>query len=167
MLQIGDGATSPGSLPGNVTIGTLGYTTTNGSFTANGLLIIDTPAGMSLTASGNISGSGSSGLTKTGAGLALLTGSNSYSGATTVSQGTLDAYNPLSSSSYSVAAGAGPHSANQQRWRDRLEQHPDRRHGVQRQFHLGQQHGGPRHRYDQRQFHLQRRHQQRRLRPHH
>ena len=70
VLQIGDGATSPGSLPGNVTIGTLAYTTTNGSFTANGALIIDTPAGMSLTASGNISGSSSGGLTKTGAGLA-------------------------------------------------------------------------------------------------
>ena len=75
-LQIGDGSTSPGSLPGNVVINSLA-----------GALTFDTPAGMSLTASGNISGTG--GLTKIGGGTLLLTGTNSYSGGTTVSGGTL------------------------------------------------------------------------------
>ena len=60
MLQIGDGSTSPGSLPGNVAV----------SSTTAGALTFNTPAGMSITASGNISGNGSGGLTKTGAGLA-------------------------------------------------------------------------------------------------
>ena len=74
-LQIGDGATSPGSLPGNVTIS---------SSTANALTF-NTPAGMSITAGGNISGS-SSGLLKNGAGVLTLSGSNTYSGPITVSR---------------------------------------------------------------------------------
>ena len=88
-LQIGDGLTSPGSLPGNVAISTLAYTTSAGNFTANGALIIDTPFGMSIAAGGNISGSSSSGLTKSGVGILTLSGSNSFAGATTVNSGTL------------------------------------------------------------------------------
>ena len=57
MLTIGDGATTPGSLPGNVVIS---------STTANALTF-NTPTGMSVTASGNISGR-AGGLTKTGRG---------------------------------------------------------------------------------------------------
>ena len=79
MLNIGDGSTSPGSLPGNVVV----------SSATAGALTFNTPAGMSVTASGNISGNGSGGLTKSGAGLAVLSGSNSYTGATTVSGGSL------------------------------------------------------------------------------
>ena len=78
-LVIGDGATSPGSLPGNVVIS---------SSTANALTF-NTPLGMSITASGNISGSGTGGLTKNGAGLATLSGSNNYAGQTTVNAGVL------------------------------------------------------------------------------
>ena len=47
-LNIGDGATSPGSLPGNVVINS----------TTPGALTFNTPAGMSVAVSGNISGSG-------------------------------------------------------------------------------------------------------------
>ena len=78
-LQIGDGSTSPGSLPGNVVV----------SNSAAGALIFNTPAAMSLTASGNISGSG--GLTKIGAGTALFSGVNSYTGPTYLSAGVLEA----------------------------------------------------------------------------
>ena len=92
-LKIGDGATSPGSLPGNVVINS----------TTPGALTFNTPTGMSLTCSGNISGSGSGGLTKSGGGLAILSGSNTYSGATTVSGGTLKVANAAGS-----ATGSGP-----------------------------------------------------------
>ena len=91
MLKIGDGATSPGSLPGNVVI----------SSTTAGALTFDTPAGMSVAASGNISGNGSGGLAKTGSGILILSGSNSYSGGTTVSQGVLT----LSNTSAQPSAG--------------------------------------------------------------
>ena len=96
-LFIGDSATSPGSLPGNVVI----------SSTTAGTLTFNTPSGMSITASGNMSGSG--GLAKTGAGFLILTGNNSYSGSTAVNQGTLEAASatalPLSGP-VSVAGGA-------------------------------------------------------------
>ena len=57
------------------------------SSTTVGALTFNTPAGMSITASGNISGSGSGGLTMAGAGLLTLSGSNSFSGTTTVNAG--------------------------------------------------------------------------------
>ena len=50
-LQIGDGGSNLGSLPGNVNIGHAGG------------LSFDTPAGMTLAVPGNISGSGAGGLT--------------------------------------------------------------------------------------------------------
>ena len=81
-LIIGDGSTSPGSLPGNVVI----------SSAMAGALTFNTPAATTLTCSGNISGSGS--LTKLGAGRLALTGNNSYGGGTTVSGGTLVAASP-------------------------------------------------------------------------
>ena len=86
-LQIGDGSTSPGSLPGNVSVGT----TSVGGVPALGALIFDTPAGMSVTESGNISGDIAvpGGLSKIGAGLLTLTGNNTYAGGTTLSGGTL------------------------------------------------------------------------------
>ena len=71
-LQLGDGSTSNGSLAGNVT--------------NNATLAFANPAAQ--TYSGVISGTGS--LTKTGpAGTLILTNSNTYSGGTTVSAGTL------------------------------------------------------------------------------
>ena len=94
-LQIGDGISSPGSLPGNVVASALTYSTTNGAVTASGALSFNTPALMSITYSGNISGSGSGGLTKTGAGLLTLSGSNTFTGTTTLSAGNL-AYASLS-----------------------------------------------------------------------
>ena len=108
-LQIGDGSSSPGSLPGNVVIGSLTYTTTNGTFTAPGALVFNTPAAMGITASGNISGSSTSGLTKTGSGILNLTGSNTYSGGTTITLGTLEAATTAAlptSNPVGVAAGA-------------------------------------------------------------
>ena len=102
MLQIGDGVTSPGSLPGSVVI----------SSTTAGALTFNTPVLMSLTSSGNISGSGSGGLTKSGAGLLTLSGSNSFSGATTLSAGNL-AYAALSAvSSNSSILISGPGAVN-------------------------------------------------------
>ena len=91
-LQIGDGATSPGSLPGNVSVGSLSV----GGVPALGALIFDTPAGMSVTASGNISGNSSGGLAVIGAGLVTLSGSNTYTGPTTANGGTLQIGNGTS-----------------------------------------------------------------------
>ena len=97
VLQIGDGSTSPGSLPGNVVI----------SSTTAGALTFNTPAGMSVAASGNISGGG--GLAMIGAGLAILSGNNSYAGSTTVAAGVLEAMTPAAlptSAGVSVSGGA-------------------------------------------------------------
>ena len=99
-LQIGDGSTGPGSLPGNVVVNS----------TAPGALTFNTPGNMSLAVSGNISGPG--GLTKSGGGLAILSGSNSYGGETNVNGGVLEATttaalpNALTTGSISVAPGA-------------------------------------------------------------
>ena len=78
-VQIGDGSASPGSLAGNVV---------NNS-SAAGALIFNTPAGMSLAYSGNISGSGTGAVTKTGPGTVLLSGGNTQAGGLTVNGGVL------------------------------------------------------------------------------
>ena len=70
-LQLGDGTGNNGSVAGNIT--------------DNAHLTFANPYAQTYT--GAISGSG--GLTKTAAGLLILTGSNTYSGATTISAGTL------------------------------------------------------------------------------
>ena len=71
-LQIGNGGAS-GSIVGNVT--------------DNGALVVDLSSPASLTLAGVISGSGS--LAQSGSGTLILTGTNSYSGGTTISAGTL------------------------------------------------------------------------------
>ena len=78
--QIGDGQSNPGTLPGNVVI----------SSTTPGALVFDLPAGASLTANGNISGSttNSGGLTVSG-GAVTLNGNLSFAGGVTVTAGTL------------------------------------------------------------------------------
>ena len=70
-LQLGDGATVNGSVPGNIT--------------DNATLIFANPAAQ--TYSGAISGSGA--MTKIGAGTLTLTGSNTYNGLTTLNAGNL------------------------------------------------------------------------------
>ena len=90
VLNIGNGSNSPGSLPGNVLV----------SNTAAGALTFNTPAAMSITTSGNISGSG--GLTKTGPGLLTLTGNNTYSGSTTLTMGELSAASTASLPGWNV-----------------------------------------------------------------
>jgi len=97
-LQIGDGGTS-GSIVGNIV--------NNGSLTFN--------RSNALTYSGNVSGTGA--LTQSGAGTLTLTGSNSYTGGTTVSAGTLavstssllgtGTLNIGSTGTVSINAGAG------------------------------------------------------------
>ena len=76
-LQIGDGAANAGSLPGNVVV----------SSTAAGALTFNTPAAMSITYSGNISGAG--GLTKAGAGTLKVSNAQTYNGPTIITGGTL------------------------------------------------------------------------------
>ena len=73
-LQFGDGATSPGS-PGAVNI------------SATGTVAFATPAGFNFVYSGSMNGSG--GLAMKGAGNLIVSGSNGYGGATTISAGTL------------------------------------------------------------------------------
>ena len=96
-LQIGDGSTSPGSLPGNVVI----------SSATPRALNFNTPAGISLTYSGSISGSGAGGLTKSGLGTVILTGSSSYSGNTQVNSGTLTVGNPVALQNSTIAMSTG------------------------------------------------------------
>ena len=98
-LNIGNGATSQGSLPGNVVI----------SSTTAGALTFNTPAGMSITASGNISGSGSGGLTKIGAGILTLSGSNTCTGPIALNAGVIQAGNnsALGTSTAALAVNGG------------------------------------------------------------
>jgi autotransporter-associated beta strand protein len=91
-LQIGNGATGSISASSPVTIsgGTLAIDlVTGGIFSndvANNSLLTTTASGTN-TLSGVISGTGA--LTQNGTGLSILTGANSYTGTTTVLQGTL------------------------------------------------------------------------------
>ena len=96
-LQIGDGSTSPGSLPGNIVI----------SSATPGALTFNTPAGMTFTYSGSISGSGTGGLTKSGVGTVVLTGSSSYSGNTQVNSGTLTVGNSVALQNSTVVISTG------------------------------------------------------------
>ncbi len=80
------------SIPGNVVI------------TASATGVIDTN-GFSVPVGGSISGAG--GLTKTGAGTLILASSNSYSGTTEVSQGTLEVTNAAALQNSSVVVDAG------------------------------------------------------------
>ena len=97
VLQIGDGSTTRGSLPGNVII----------SGTTPGALTFDTPVGMSVACSGNISGGGSGGLAMIGTGVAVLSGSNSYTGPTTIGGGTLEFSNAASETLGGNISGGG------------------------------------------------------------
>ena len=78
-VQIGDGATGPGALGGNLV---------NNSSAANPL-VFNTPAGMSVTFSGNISGTGTGAVTKSGPGTVLLSGGNTQAGGLAVNGGVL------------------------------------------------------------------------------
>ena len=95
VLQIGDGAANPGSLPGNVVINS----------STPGALTFNTPAGMSLTHSGNVSGAG--GLTAAGGGAVILTGSSSYTGPTVIAAGTLQFSGVASQTLGGNISGAG------------------------------------------------------------
>ena len=77
-LQVGDGSANTGSLPGNVAISTTGNA-----------LVFNTPSGGTLSVAGNISSTVAGNVLKLGPGLAVLGGTNSYTGTTTVSAGAL------------------------------------------------------------------------------
>jgi autotransporter-associated beta strand protein len=81
----------------------------NGS-TANQAVAFDVANGAAATdllvSSPLANGSGTNGLTKLGNGVMVLTGSNSYSGATTVSAGTLILENTYAAGSHAIASGA-------------------------------------------------------------
>jgi len=81
----------------------------NGS-TANQAVVFDVADGAAaadlLVSSPLANGSGTNGLTKIGNGVMVLTGSNSYSGATTVSAGTLILENTYAAGSHAIASGA-------------------------------------------------------------
>lgn len=91
---------------GSITFNVAGYTI-DGALQL-GLGTITAPSGTT-TISANISGNGSSGLTKAGAGELVLSGANTYTGTTTITTGTLttSASNVINdSSAVSVASGA-------------------------------------------------------------
>jgi autotransporter-associated beta strand protein len=81
----------------------------NGSITDQAVVfdVADGAAAIDLLVSSSLhDGSGTNGLTKLGNGVMVLTGSSSYSGATTVSAGTLVRENAYAAGSHSVASGA-------------------------------------------------------------
>ena len=85
---MGDGVTTNGSLPNN-------------AVTDNGALIFANPSNM--TFAGAIGGNGQ--LAKTGAGFLLLSASNTYTGATSVSTGVLQVNYPLATSGIALSNG--------------------------------------------------------------
>jgi autotransporter-associated beta strand protein len=95
------GATSA-TYSGNITV----LTSTN---SGTSLFAFDAGSNGTLTASGMISGNGTSGVSKTGLGAVLLTGDNSYTGNTTVSGGTLRIthHNALGSTSAGTTVASG------------------------------------------------------------
>ncbi len=93
-LQVGDGLTTNGSLP-------------NGSVTDNGALIFANPSNMTFT--GAIGGNGQ--LAKTGAGLMVLSASETYTGSTLISTGTLQVNYPLATSGIALS-NSGVFAAN-------------------------------------------------------
>jgi fibronectin-binding autotransporter adhesin len=99
-LQIGDGATSSGSLFGNIV--------------DNGTLVTAPMSGVAnqLTLGGNISGTG--GLTQSGPGTTILSGTDSYNGTTTVQGGTLEFSGGsfTGTGGFSVSSGATLEFAN-------------------------------------------------------
>jgi autotransporter-associated beta strand protein len=96
-LQVGDGGITPGNAAvgsGPITVGSAGTLTINlpsGGALANSITnnhVINAVASGTNTLAGNISGSGA--LNQSGAGVTILSGkSNTYTGATTISSGTL------------------------------------------------------------------------------
>jgi autotransporter-associated beta strand protein len=85
-----------------VVTGTLGGGSYAGDISNAGSLIFDQPADQTL--SGVLSGQGS--LTKTGAGALILSGTNTYTGPTTVESGILDLRTSLASKDVTVHGGA-------------------------------------------------------------
>ena len=129
-------------------------------------LTLNPGSGVTQSYSGNLGGGTNMTLTMAGAGTQVLSGTNSYSGATSVNQGVLEAANTASLPGYpnysgpntvTVAARRHPRSAVGQ-WHHWLEQHPDRQPADERQ--LEPCTASLRHRYDHRQCHVQRK-------PHH
>jgi fibronectin-binding autotransporter adhesin len=86
-LQLGDGATA-GSIVGNVA--------------DNGTLVFDEPGTGNTTFAGNISDGG--GLTQNGPGTVILTGTSTYTGQTTINQGTLQIGNGGTAGSISASS---------------------------------------------------------------
>ena len=102
-----------GSVTLNNGVSSATLTDSNGSHTVSADVVLSSNlavavanGGDALTVSGNISGSGKT-LTKTGAGALLLSGTNSYTGTTTVSSGTLLINGNSSAATGAVAVNGG------------------------------------------------------------
>ena len=85
--QVGTVSSTPGSGTGTIGIGEAGIATFTGSITNNSAATLTAAANGQATFSGVVSGVGN--ITKSGSGTVILSGSNSYTGATTISAGTL------------------------------------------------------------------------------
>jgi fibronectin-binding autotransporter adhesin len=93
-------------LRNDVTVGTGTSTISAVKITGNGVRSFDVASGGTLNVTGNFSSLyGSFGLTKTGSGTMTLSGSNDYTGATTVSAGKLKVTGSIASSDVTVNGG--------------------------------------------------------------